>query len=121
MNRAKGLTMLSTDERAAITTPSGKPAAARRRAMGLIGLTLMMPLIACGQGGKNMQREAVLALIMYSYVDRPIHDIIFDGTDIGVANSYGGTGDNSRENTLRSANFDLDLGRAGGDGAQWRE
>ena len=39
-----------------------------------------------------MQKETVLALTMYSYLDRPIFDIVFDGTDIGVANSYGGTG-----------------------------
>lgn len=29
---------------------------------------------------------------MYSYLDRPVHDIIFNGTDLGVMNSYGGTG-----------------------------
>ena len=39
-----------------------------------------------------MQKETVLALVMYSYVGRPIHDIIFNGTGLGVANSYGGTG-----------------------------
>lgn len=29
---------------------------------------------------------------MYSYMDRVITDIIFNGTDLGVANKYGGTG-----------------------------
>ncbi len=83
---------MSTDDRKAIAEQLGMHSASRRHAIGILGLTLMMPLTACGQGGKNMQSETVLALIMYSYVNRPIHDIIFDGTDIGVANSYGGTG-----------------------------
>ena len=39
-----------------------------------------------------MQKEIVLALVMYSYLDRPIYDIIFNGTGLGVADSYGGTG-----------------------------
>lgn len=39
-----------------------------------------------------MQKETVLAVVMYSHLDRPIHDIIFNGTDLGVANKYGGTG-----------------------------
>jgi hypothetical protein len=29
---------------------------------------------------------------MFSYVDRAIHDIMFNGTDLGVMNRYGGTG-----------------------------
>jgi hypothetical protein len=64
----------------------------RRMAMRLIGLGLMMPLAACGQGEKRMQKETVLNVVMYSYVDRVITDIIFNGTDLGVANKYGGTG-----------------------------
>lgn len=39
-----------------------------------------------------MQKEIVLNVVMYSNLDRPIHDIIFNGTDLGVANKYGGTG-----------------------------
>lgn len=64
----------------------------RRIAMKLIGLGLMMPLAACGQGEKKMQKETGLNVVMYSYVDRVITDIIFNGTDLGVANRYGGTG-----------------------------
>jgi hypothetical protein len=64
----------------------------RRLAMNLIGLSLLMPLTACGQGEKRMQKETVLNVVMYSNLDRPIYDIIFNGTDLGVANKYGGTG-----------------------------
>ena len=39
-----------------------------------------------------MQKETVLNVEMYSYLDRPIHDISFNGTGLGVMNSYGGTG-----------------------------
>jgi hypothetical protein len=49
-----------------------------------------MPLAACGE--KRMQKETGLNVVMYSYLDRPIHDIIFNGTDLGVMNSYGSTG-----------------------------
>jgi hypothetical protein len=64
----------------------------RRGALGLLGLGLLMPLAACGQGGKKMRDYAVLDVEMFSYVDRVIVDIIFDGTDLGVMNKYGGTG-----------------------------
>ena len=39
-----------------------------------------------------MQKKTVLNVEMYFYLDRPIYDIIFNGTDLGVMNSYGGTG-----------------------------
>lgn len=64
----------------------------RRIAMRLIGLSLMMPLAACGQGAKKVQKETVLNVVMYSYVDRVIIDIFFNGTDLGVMNRYGSTG-----------------------------
>lgn len=64
----------------------------RRVAMSLIGIGLMMPLAACGQGERKMQKETVLNVVMYSHLNRPIHDIVFNGTGLGVANKYGGTG-----------------------------
>lgn len=64
----------------------------RRMTMNGIGLSLMLPLAACGQGERNMQNEVVLNVVMYSYLNRVITDIIFNGTDLGVANKYGGTG-----------------------------
>ena len=39
-----------------------------------------------------MRKETVLNVVMYSHLDRPIHDIIFNSTGLGVANKYGGTG-----------------------------
>lgn len=39
-----------------------------------------------------MRNYIALDVEMFSYVDRAIHDIMFDGTDLGVMNRYGGTG-----------------------------
>ena len=64
----------------------------RRGALGLLGLGFLMPLAACGQGGKKMRDYTVLDVEMFSYIDRAIGDIIFNGTDLGVMNRYGGTG-----------------------------
>jgi hypothetical protein len=64
----------------------------RRSALRMIGLSLLMPLTACGQGMKKMKNYAVLDVEMFSYVDRVIVDIIFNGTELGVMNKYGGTG-----------------------------
>lgn len=83
---------MMNDKRAVAAKKMGSPPSSRRVAMSLIGLGLMMPLVACGQGERRVQKETVLALVMYSYLDRPIYDIVFDGTGIGVANKYGGTG-----------------------------
>jgi len=70
----------------------GRSTSGRRLAMKLIGLGSMMPLTACGQGDGKNRKEIVLNVVMYSYVDRVITDIIFSGTDLGVANKHGGTG-----------------------------
>jgi len=64
----------------------------RRIAVKVMGSCLMIPLLACGKGEQKMKKETVLALVLYSYLNRPIHDIVFSGTHIGVANAYGGTG-----------------------------
>lgn len=64
----------------------------RRMVTKLIGLGMLMPLTACGQGRRGSQTEIVLNVVMYSYVDRVITDIMFNGTDLGVMNRYGTTG-----------------------------
>lgn len=51
-----------------------------------------MPLAACGQGAKKLKNYTVLDVEMFSSLDRPISDIMFNGTDLGVMNKYGGTG-----------------------------
>jgi hypothetical protein len=62
----------------------------RRVAASLIGMALLLPLIARGNGVAT--KETVLSVVMYSALDRPIYGIIFNGTDLGVANKFGGTG-----------------------------
>jgi hypothetical protein len=83
---------MTNDKRKVVSDKSGSSPSRRRIAIRLIGLGLIMPLAACGQGEKSMQKEAILNVVMYSYLDRPIHDIVFNGTDLGVMNSYGSTG-----------------------------
>lgn len=76
-----------------VLSPSLRRGAKNRRFLiRLIGLGLMMPLTACGQGDRRIKKETVLNVVMYSNIDRPIYDIIFNGTDLGVANKFGGTG-----------------------------
>lgn len=65
--------------------------ASRRNFAKIFALGMIMPLSACSQGA-NVKKEIVLNVEMYSYLNRPIHDIIFNGTDLGVMNSFGGTG-----------------------------
>lgn len=65
---------------------------ARRAFIEAFGLGMVVSLFACGQGAVEMQKEIVLNVEMYSYLNRPVHDIIFNGTDLGVMNSFGGTG-----------------------------
>ena len=60
--------------------------------MRIVGLGMFMPFSACSQGAVEMQKEIILNVEMYSYLNRPVHDIIFNGTDLGVMNSFGGTG-----------------------------
>lgn len=59
--------------------------------MRLIGLGLIMPLTACGQA-KKIQKETVLDVVMHSYLDRSIYNIVYNGTGLGVMNKYGSTG-----------------------------
>jgi len=59
--------------------------------MRLIGLGLIMPLTACGQA-KKIQKETVLDVVMHSYLDRSIYNIVYNGTGLGVMNKYGSSG-----------------------------
>jgi hypothetical protein len=83
---------MTGDERDLVIHRSRLLLSSRRSAIGLIGLGLMMPLAACGQGKKKMQKETTLHVEMFSYVDQVITDISFNGTGLGVMNRYGGTG-----------------------------
>jgi hypothetical protein len=39
-----------------------------------------------------MKDHVVLSVVLYSYLDRPIFDVMLNGSDIGGANSYGTNG-----------------------------
>lgn len=64
----------------------------RRSFLALLGLASMTSLVGCGRKNGRTQADIVLNVEMYSYLDRPIHFIIFNGTDLGVMNAYGDTG-----------------------------
>lgn len=64
----------------------------RRSVLKVFGLGFVIPLLACGQREQKMQKGIVLNVVLYSYIDRVIIDIIFNGTHLGVANKFGGTG-----------------------------
>lgn len=68
------------------------PSATRRVIVGMLGLGMLAPMIACGNGGKKMKKEVVLNVVAHSYIDRPILDILFNGNDLGVCGAFGGTG-----------------------------
>ena len=67
----------------------GAPNRARRLALGWMACGVMLPLAACGQA---VPKETALNVEVFSYVDRVIVDISFNGTGLGVMNRYGGTG-----------------------------
>lgn len=39
-----------------------------------------------------MKDDIVLSVVLYSYLDRPIFDVMLNGSGIGGANAYGGNG-----------------------------
>jgi hypothetical protein len=60
----------------------------------LLALSLLYPLVACGDGNRNegllMKADVVLDVVLFNYLDRPIFDVLLNGGDIGVAGAYGG-------------------------------
>jgi hypothetical protein len=58
----------------------------------LIGFGIIIPIMACGKGNVFMKKQIGLNVVVYSYFDRPIFDIYFNGIELGLANTYGGTG-----------------------------
>jgi len=52
----------------------------------------MTSLAACARDDEKSRIDTVLDVEMFSNLDRPISDIMFNGTDLGVMNKYGGTG-----------------------------
>jgi len=67
----------------------------RRKILGnMLALGLFVPLFACGEGSQKgslfMKKEIVLDVVLFSYIDRPIFDVLLNHSDIGLANAYGG-------------------------------
>ena len=67
----------------------GAPNRIRRLALAWMACGVILPLAACGQA---VPKETALNVEVFSYVDRVIVDISFNGTGLGVMNRYGGTG-----------------------------
>lgn len=81
--------MRDKDERNAVIQKLAPMPPSRRRAIGLIGLGLMMPMAACRQA---VRKEIWLNVEVISYIDHVITNIFFNGTPLGVMNRYGATG-----------------------------
>lgn len=60
--------------------------------MRTMGMAMLVPAAFCVKG-RNAAKDAVsLDVVVHSYIDRPILDILFNGSDLGIAGAYGGTG-----------------------------
>jgi len=68
----------------------------RRLLMALLAMIVLAPLSGCDAQDYfkrgPMKKQVVLNVVLYSYLGRPIYDIYLNGMDLGVANSFGGTG-----------------------------
>lgn len=62
----------------------------RRFALGLLTCSLL-PLSAC----ESKPMSVTLEVVLFSYLDRPIFDVLLNGQDIGVSNAYPTTGGGS--------------------------
>jgi hypothetical protein len=69
---------------------------ARRTLTRCLALGLAYPLMACRDENRKarlfMKDDIVLSVVLYSYLDRPIFDVMLNGSGIGGANAYGGNG-----------------------------
>jgi hypothetical protein len=61
----------------------------RRNVLTAIASGLLVMLVGCG---RKPQKYIILGVEMFSNLDRPIGDIMFNGQDLGVMNKWGGTG-----------------------------
>ena len=75
-----------SDQHASGFTPS---LSGRRGIIQLLGLSLTMPLVACGQ---TARKEIWLNVVMNSCVDRIHTNIFFNNTTLGVTTKFGTTG-----------------------------
>jgi hypothetical protein len=73
-------------------TPDPDNPIARRLFIGLLGVKLLFPFSASGKGGNTEQKQIELSVVLWTYLDRTITEIDLNGTDLGVAGAYGGTG-----------------------------
>ena len=62
----------------------------------LLALGTTFPLFACkadnNPKNSSMQKEIVMDVVIFSYLNRTIFDVYLDGKDIGVAGPFGGGG-----------------------------
>jgi len=71
---------------------SGVVTPRRRTMLGVLALGVGALLAACGQRGKTRKEDAVLSVEAFSFVDRVLTTIMFNGQDLGVMNKFGRTG-----------------------------
>ncbi len=68
----------------------------RRTLIRCLALGLAYPLVACSDENHKvrlfMKNDIVLSVVLYSYLDYPIFDVMLNGSGIGGANSHGTNG-----------------------------
>lgn len=86
MNRRPGQKSVPPNVSAGVDTLS------RRAVVTMLGLGMLTSIVGCGSGRKSVKTEVFLNVVSYSYQDRPILDIMFNGEDLGVSSPFGSTG-----------------------------
>ena len=71
---------------------SGVATPRRRTMLRVLALGVGALLAACGQRGNAKKEDAVLTVEAFSFVDRFLTTIMFNGQDLGVMNKFGRTG-----------------------------
>jgi hypothetical protein len=54
-------------------------------------MVLFTSLISCKERGPLLKNEIIVTVVMYSFLDRPIFDILLNGFVLGAANKFGTT------------------------------
>lgn len=65
----------------------------RRKVIGsLAGVVLLYPFVASCKGRSSMNNGMILNVVLFNNLNRPIFEVLLNGSDIGAANAYGGGG-----------------------------
>jgi hypothetical protein len=64
----------------------------RKIVCSLASVALFYPFLASCKGKLFLNNEIVLSVVLFNYINRPIFEVLLNGSDIGGAMAYGGGG-----------------------------